>query len=175
MGKTAKGALWLNPERTTPYEFYQYWRNIADSDVRKVLCLLTKLPMEEINKLSSLEGEKINEAKKIAAYEITKTIHGEDEAKKAEEAAMALFSGNGNTQNMPTTKLESSDISIVDVLVLTKIAPSKGQARILIEQGGITLNENKIVDKNFKLSNADFNEGYAILRKGKKIYHKLIK
>ncbi len=175
MGKTAKGALWLNPEKTSPYEFYQYWRNIADSDVRKVLCLLTKLPMEEINRLSSLEGEQINDAKKIAAYEITKIIHGEDEARKAEEAAMALFSGNGNTENMPTTTLESSDISIVDVLVLTKLAPSKGQARILIEQGGISLNENKVTDINFKLSESDFNEGYAILRKGKKIYHKIIK
>ena len=173
MGKTASGALWLNPERTSPYEFYQYWRNIEDSDVRKVLCLLTKLPMEEINRLSSLEGEKINEAKRIAAFEITKLIHGEDEAKKAEEAALALFNGKGNTDNMPTTQIESKDISIVDALVLTKIAPSKGQARILIEQGGITVNDNKIDDVNFKLSENDFKEGYAIIKKGKKTYHKI--
>lgn len=175
MGKTAKGALWLNPEKTSPYEFYQYWRNVADTDVRKILSLLTFLPMEEIDRLSSLEGEKINEAKKTAAYEITKLIHGEEEAKKAEEAANALFSGNGNTENMPTTKIDDINISIVDALVLTGIAPSKGQARTLISQGGITLNDEKIDDINYKLSDDDFKEGYAIIRKGKKIYHKIIK
>ena len=175
MGKTAKGALWLNPEKTSPYEFYQYWRNIDDADVRKVLCLLTKLPMDEINRLSSLEGEKINEAKKIAAFEITKLIHGEEEAKKAEEAAMALFNGKGNTENMPTTKLENTDISIVDALVLTGIAPSKGQARTLITQGGITLNDEKVEDINLRLSKNDFKEGYAIIKKGKKVFHKLEK
>ncbi len=175
MGKTAKGALWLNPEKTSPYEFYQYWRNIDDADVRKVLCLLTRLPMDEINRLSSLEGEKINEAKKIAAFEITKLIHGEEEAKKAEEAAMALFNGKGNTENMPTTKLENTDISIVDALVLTGIAPSKGQARTLITQGGITLNDEKVEDINLRLSENDFKEGYAIIKKGKKVFHKLEK
>lgn len=175
MGKTAKGALWLNPEKTSPYEFYQYWRNIDDADVRKVLCLLTRLPMDEISRLSSLEGEKINEAKKIAAFEITKLIHGEEEAKKAEEAAMALFNGKGNTENMPTTKLENTDISIVDALVLTGIAPSKGQARTLITQGGITLNDEKVEDINLRLSENDFKEGYAIIKKGKKVFHKLEK
>ena len=175
MGKTAKGALWLNPEKTSPYEFYQYWRNIADTDVRKVLSLLTFLPMEEIDKLSSLEGEKINEAKKIAAYEITKLIHGEEEAKKAEESANALFSGNGNAENMPTTKIDDTNISIVDALVLTGIAPSKGQARTLISQGGVTLNDQKIDDINFKLSDSNFENGYAIIKKGKKIYHKIEK
>ena len=175
MGKTAKGALWLNPEKTSPYEFYQYWRNVADSDVRKILSLLTFLPMEEVNRLSSLEGEKINEAKKIAAFEITKLIHGEEEAKKAEETANALFSGVGNIENMPTTKIEDTNISIIDALVLTGIAPSKGQARTLISQGGITLNDEKIEDINFRLSNDNFKEGYAIIRKGKKIYHKIEK
>ena len=175
MGKTAKGALWLNPEKTSPYEFYQYWRNIADTDVRKILCLLTFLPMEEIDRLSSLEGEKINEAKKIAAYEITKLIHGEEEAKKAEESANALFSGNGNAENMPTTKIDDTNISIVDALVLTGIAPSKGQARTLISQGGVTLNDQKIDDINFKLSDSNFENGYAIIKKGKKIYHKIEK
>ena len=172
MGKTAKGALWLNPEKTSPYEFYQYWRNVADTDVRKILCLLTFLPMEEIDRLSSLEGEKINEAKKIAAYEITKLIHGE---KKAEESANALFSGNGNAENMPTTKIDDTNISIVDALVLTGIAPSKGQARTLISQGGVTLNDQKIDDINFKLSDSNFENGYAIIKKGKKIYHKIEK
>ena len=175
MGKTAKGALWLNPEKTSPYEFYQYWRNIADTDVRKVLSLLTFLPMEEIDKLSSLEGEKINEAKKIAAYEITKLIHGEPKAKEAEEAANALFSGNGNAENMPTTKIDDTNISIVDALVLTGIAPSKGQARTLISQGGVTLNDQKIDDINFRLSDSDFENGYVIIKKGKKIYHKIEK
>ena len=173
MGKTASGALWLNPEKTSPYEFYQYWRNVADSDVRKILCLLTFLPMDEVNRLSSLEGEKINEAKKIAAYEITKLIHGEEEAKKAEEAANALFTGVGNAENMPTTKVDDTNISIVDALVLTGIAPSKGQARTLITQGGVTLNDQKVEDINLKLSDADFEKGYAILKKGKKVYHKL--
>lgn len=175
MGKTAKGALWLNSEKTSPYEFYQYWRNIEDSDVRKVLCLLTRLPMEEVNRLSSLEGEKINEAKKIAAFEITKLIHGEEEAKKAEEAALALFTGKGNTDNMPSTKLENIDISVAEALVLTGIAPSKGQARTLITQGGVTLNDQKVDDVNLKLTDADFKEGYAIIKKGKKVFHKLEK
>ena len=173
MGKTQKGALWLNPERTSPYEFYQYWRNIGDSEVEKVLRLLTFLPDEEVSKLASLKDEKINEAKKIAAFEITKLIHGEEEAIKAEEAAKALFEGSGSIENMPTTKLENSNISLVEAIVLTKIAPSKGQARQLIEQGGITLNEEKINDIGYMLSEKDFTEGYAILKKGKKVYHKL--
>lgn len=175
MGKTAKGALWLNPEKTSPYEFYQYWRNVEDASVRKILCLLTNLSMEEINRLSSLEGAEINEAKKIAAYEITKLIHGEEEAKKAQEAAEALFGGSGNTENMPTTQLENADITVVEAIVLTNIAPSKGQARKLIEQGGITLNDEKVTDINKKLSEEDFEQGYAILKKGKKVYHKLTK
>lgn len=159
MGKTAKGALWLNPERTSPYEFYQYWRNIGDTEVRKVLSLLTFLPMEEVDRLSSLKDEKINEAKKIAAYEITKLIHGEEEAKKAEEAAEALFGNGGNIQNMPSTKLENINISILDAIVMTGIAPSKGQAKILISQGGITLNDNKIDDITYVLAEEDFKEG----------------
>ena len=120
MGKTAKGALWLNPEKTSPYEFYQYWRNIGDTEVRKVLSLLTFLPDEEVERLSSLKDEKINEAKKVAAYEITKLIHGEEEAKKAEESSEALFGNGGNLENMPSTKLEEINISILDALVLTR-------------------------------------------------------
>jgi tyrosyl-tRNA synthetase len=175
MGKTAKGALWLNPEKTSPYEFYQYWRNIGDTEVRKVLSLLTFLPEEEVDRLSSLKDEKINEAKKIAAYEITKLIHGEEEAKKAQEAAEALFGNGGNLENMPTTKLENSNISILDAIVQTGIAPSKGQAKTLIAQGGITLNDVKIEDISYVLSDSDFNDGYAILKKGKKVFHKLEK
>ncbi len=175
MGKTAKGALWLNPEKTSPYDFYQYWRNIGDTEVRKVLSLLTFLPDEEVDRLSSLKDQEINEAKKIAAYEITKLIHGEDEAIKARDAAEALFGNGGNLENMPTTKIEDVNISILDALVQTGIAPSKGQAKTLIAQGGISLNDNKVEDITYKLSEEDFKDGYAILRKGKKVYHKLEK
>ena len=175
MGKTEKGALWLNPERTSPYEFYQYWRNIGDTEVRKVLTLLTFLPDEEVEKLSSLKGEQINEAKKVAAFEITKLIHGEKEAIKAREASEALFGNGGNLDSMPTVKLDNTNISIIDAIVLTGIAPSKGQAKTLVAQGGITLNDNKIDDIAYNLSEKDFNDGYAILRKGKKVYYKLEK
>ena len=175
MGKTAKGALWLNPDRTSPYEFYQYWRNIGDTEVRKVLSLLTFLPMEEVERLSSLKDQEINEAKKVAAFEITKLIHGEEEARKAEEAAAALFGNGGNLDNMPTTKIENVDMSILDAIVLTNMAPSKGQAKTLIAQGGITLNDEKVSDIGYRLSESDFKDGYAILKKGKKIFHKLEK
>ena len=174
MGKTEKGALWLDASKTSPYEFYQYWRNIADEDVKNVLCLLTFLPMDEINRLSSLKDEEINEAKKIAAFEITKLIHGEEEAKKAEQAAEALFEGNGNLDSMPTTPIEENT-SIVDAIIKTGIAPSKGQARTLIDQGGISLNDIKITDTSYIISSDDLKDGYAILKKGKKVYHKLTK
>ncbi len=172
MGKTEKGALWLDSTKTSPYEFYQYWRNIDDADVKTVLSLLTFLPMEEVNKLSSLKDENINEAKKIAAFEITKLIHGEEEASKAEEAAKALFEGNGSLENMPTSKI-SLNTSILDAIITSGMAPSKGQARTLINQGGITLNDEKVSDVNYILSEKDFVSGYAILKKGKKVYHKL--
>ena len=174
MGKTEKGALWLDATKTSPYEFYQYWRNIDDADVKTVLSLLTFLPMEEVNRLSSLKDEQINEAKKIAAFEITKLIHGEEEALKAEEAAKALFEGHGSLENMPTSKVDVN-ISILDAIITAGMAPSKGQARTLINQGGITLNDEKISDVNYVLSENDFKDGYAILRKGKKVYHKLEK
>ena len=173
MGKTAKGALWLNPEKTSPYEFYQYWRNIGDTEVRKVLTMLTFLPDDEIDKLSSLEGEKINDAKKIAAFEITKLIHGEEEAIKAEEATKALFEHGGDISNMPSTKIDTFDISILDAIILAKMATSKSQAKTLIMQGGISLNDKRIADIQYKLSQNDFKDGYAILKKGKKIFHKL--
>ena len=174
MGKTEKGALWLNPDRTSPYEFYQYWRNIGDMEVRKVLSILTFLPNEEVERLSSLKDEKINEAKKIAAFEITKLIHGENEAIKAEETAKALFEQGGSLENMPTTEIEGSDISLIEAIIYTNIAPSKGQARTLIEQGGISLNDVKVTDTGYVLSEEDFKDGYAIIKKGKKVYHKLL-
>ncbi len=173
MGKTEKGALWLNPDRTSPYEFYQYWRNIGDTEVRKVLNMLTFLPNDEVERLSSLKDENINEAKKVAAFEITKLIHGEEEAVKAEETAKALFEGQGNLENMPKTEVSTADITLVEAIIIAGIAPSKGQARTLIEQGGVSLNDEKITDVNYKLSESDFKDGYAILKKGKKIYHKL--
>ena len=173
MGKTAKGALWLDPDKTSPYEFYQYWRNIEDSSVETVLKMLTFLPLDKINELSSLKDEKINEAKKIAAFEITKLVHGEEAAKKAEEASNALFNGSGSLENMPTIKLEDINISLLDAIIKINIAPSKGQARTLINQGGISLNDNKISDVNYVLSSSDFSQGYAILKKGKKIFYKL--
>lgn len=174
MGKTVDGALWLDSKKTSPYEFYQYWRNIQDSEVRDVLRMLTYLPMEEVERLSTLKNEKINEAKKIAAFEITKLIHGEEEARKAANASQALFGGSGNLESMPTTKISDFNLSIVDALILAKIAPSKGQARTLISQGGISLNDKKIDDINYMLSQNDFSAGYAIIKKGKKIFHKLV-
>ncbi len=174
MGKTEKGALWLDPNKTSPYEFYQYWRNIEDSSVETVLKMLTFLPIEQINELSNLKDEKINEAKKVAAFEITKLIHGEEEAKKAEEASNALFSGNGSIENMPSTTIDNYNISLVDSLVLVNIAPSKAQAKTLIVQGGISLNDEKITDINYMLSKNDFKENFAIIKKGKKIFHRLI-
>ena len=175
MGKTEKGALWLDPEKTSPYEFYQYWRNIADDDVKNVLSLITFLPMNKINELCAYQDERINEAKKVAAFEITKLIHGEEEAKKAEAAAQALFEGSGSLENMPTSKIDTLPLSILDAIVQIGFAPSKGQARTLIEQGGISLNDEKVTEITYQLSDVDFKEGYAILKKGKKVFHKLEK
>ena len=175
MGKTEKGALWLDPNKTSPYEFYQYWRNIEDESVRKVLCLLTFLPMDKINELTAVNDERINEAKKVAAFEITKLVHGEEEARKAEAASKALFEGKGNLDDMQSVKVESANISLIDAIILCKIAPSKSQARTLISQNGISLNDNIISDVNYVMSDADFSQGYAILKKGKKIFYKLVR
>ncbi len=173
MGKTEKGALWLDPNKTSPYEFYQYWRNVEDGSVENVFNMLTFVPMEKVKEFSSYKDEKINEAKKILAYEITKLVHGEEEAKKAEEASNALFSGQGNLDNMPSVTIDNLNTSILDAIILTGIAPSKGQARTLINQGGISLNDEKITDVSYNLSEKDFTDGYAILKKGKKIFYKL--
>ncbi len=176
MGKTVKGALWLDKEKTTPYEFYQYWRNIADSEVRDVLRMLTYLPMDEVNRLASLEGSSINEAKKIAAFEITKLIHGEEEALKAKATSESLFESNSANQNMPTVEISKSEIeneiSLVDLVVKSNIAPSKGQARTLIEQGGISINDTKITDTKHMLNINELQNG-IILKKGKKVFIKI--
>lgn len=175
MGKTEKGALWLDAEKTTPYEFYQYWRNMEDESVESVLKMLTFLPIEKIKELTALKDEEINEAKKIAAFEITKLIHGEEEAIKAEQASSALFEGVGDLNNMPTVKLENSNCSILDAITVAGIAPSKSQARTLILQNGISLNDEIVTDINYILSDDDYTNGYAILKKGKKIFYKLEK
>ena len=176
MGKTANGALWLNPEKTTPFEFYQYWRNIDDADVKKCLALLTFLPMEEVNRLAALEGAEINKAKEVLAYEVTKLIHGEEEAKKSQDAAKALFGGGVDMSNVPTVTLEKDmvDGGILDVLVKTVIVPSKAEGRRLIQQGGLTINDIKIEDVNAKFSMDFINEeGYALIKRGKKKFYKL--
>ena len=172
MGKTEKGALWLDKGKTTPYEFYQYWRNIADEDVKTVLSMLTYLPMDEVNRLANLKDEQINEAKKIAAFEITKLVHGEEEAKKAEESANSLFGNGGNTENIPKTTI-SKDDTILDIIIKAGFASSKGQAKTLVAQGGITLNDEKITDNSYKINENQLGEE-LILRKGKKNFCKLV-
>lgn len=178
MGKTQKGALWLDPEKTSPYEFYQYWRNIHDDDVIKCLKLLTFLPMEEIEKLARLKGEEINEAKKVLAYEVTKLIHGEEEAAKARQLAEALFGKGGNTDNMPSTEISSAEmgegINVLDLLLKAKLIPSKGEGRRLISQGGIYIGENRIESFEHLITPKDFTGNELIIRKGKKVYHKII-
>ena len=171
MGKTEKGALWLDAEKTSPYEFYQYWRNIDDSSVYTVGCMLTFLPMDKVNRLASLKDENINEAKKVLAYEITKLVHGEEEAKKAEEASNALFEGKGSVENMPRVKLSNPNCSLTDALVECGICSSKSQAKTLISQGAISLNDEKINDISYVLSDKDFEVENTILRKGKKIFY----
>ena len=178
MGKTVNGALWLDSKKTSPYEFYQYWRNIRDSEVYDVLRMLTYIPMDEVKRLSSLEGEKINEAKKIAAFEITKLIHGEEEALKAKESAEALFEKDKNSANMPTFDASSlfannDNITLIDILVESKTVSSKSQARTLIEQGGISINDEKITDTKYILKKSDFEDNFFILKKGKKTFIKI--
>ena len=178
MGKTVNGALWLDKDKTSPYEFYQYWRNIGDAEVYDVLRMLTFLPMEEVKRLSSLEGNEINEAKKVAAFEITKLIHGEEEALNAKKTSEELFENSMSSENMPTENISNNDfvndeLSIVDAVILSKIAPSKSQARTLISQGGISINDIKITDVNHKISKSEFNDNYIVIKKGKKVFIKL--
>lgn len=176
MGKTENGALWLDSERTSPYEFYQYWRNIADEDVEKCLCLLTFLPMDEIRKLSSLEGAEINEAKKILAFEVTKLVHGEEEASKAKTATEALFGSGKDLDNVPTVTIKRDELGslLIDVIVKNGIMPSKGECRRLIQQNGLSLNDEKVTDIGYLLNEEDFKDGIALIRRGKKNYHKII-
>lgn len=173
MGKTAKGALWLDPEKTSPYEFYQYWRNIGDADVEKCLALLTFLPMDEVKRLGALKDAEINEAKKVLAYEVTKLIHGEEEANKAKEATEALFGAGNNLENAPTIELSVEDFGkeLLDILVDRKIIKTKSEGRRLIEQNGLSLNESKIGDVKFLISS----ETLGLLKIGKKKFYNIIK
>jgi tyrosyl-tRNA synthetase len=176
MGKTENGALWLDANKTSVYDFYQYWRNVADSDVKQCLALLTFVPMDEVGRLSDLKDEKINEAKKVLAFEVTKLIHGEEEAMKAQSAAEALFGGGTNMSNVPTVSIPVSmkNAGLIEILVYTKVLPSKAEARRLIEQGGLTINDKKIESTNATLLEEDFKEGSVLIKKGKKKYYSLI-
>ncbi len=174
MGKTASGAVWLDPNKTPPYDFYQYWRNVGDQDVLKCLRMLTFLPIEQIDEMDQWEGSQLNTAKEILAYELTALVHGKEEAEKAQEAARALFSGAGNTANMPTTVIaDAVGMGILDVMVNAGLAASKGEARRLVQQGGVSVNDQKVTDPTTTLSDADFTDGVAIIKKGKKVYHKI--
>jgi len=177
MGKTESGTVWIDPEKTSPYEFYQYLRNIDDRDVENCLALLTFLPMDEVKRLGSLEGSDINKAKEILAYEVTKLVHGDEEANKAQDAAKALFGGGMDTSNMPTTEMERSKFSegmdIITLLVETGLVPSRGEGRRLIEQGGVALGGVKVDSISRTVNLQDFDGDELIIKKGKKVYHKV--
>ncbi len=179
MGKTQKGAVWLDPEKTSPYEFYQYWRNVADADVLKCIRMLTFLPLEEIDKMDSWEGAQLNTAKEILAFELTKLVHGEEEAKKAQEAARALFGAGTNTDNMPSTELSeedfAEDVTVLDLLTKCGLIPSRKEGRRLIQQGGVSLDGKKVSDPFEKVTKDMFDEnGYIVIKKGKKVFHKAV-
>ena len=176
MGKTAKGALWLSPEKTSPYEFFQYWRNVGDADVNKCLRMLTFLPMEEVERLSSLEGAEINKAKEILAYEVTKLVHGEEEAKKALDGARAAFSGGGNMANIPTTVMPAADfegegMGVVNLIRTLGLVPSNGEGFRTIEQGGLSVGGKKVEDKKLMVTVDMFEDGKLLIQKGKKKFH----
>ncbi len=178
MGKTMKGAVWLNPEKTSPYEFYQYWRNIEDVKVEECLGLLTFLPMDEVRRLGALEGAEINKAKEVLAFEITKIVHGEEEATKAQEAARAVFAGGGKSEDMPTTLYDKAELDagkdLITLLVDTKLAPTRSEARRLIQQGGITVNDVKVTEFDKVFTSNDFDaDGALVIKKGKKGFHQI--
>lgn len=177
MGKTESGAVWLNPEKTSPYDFYQYWRNVDDADVEKCLCLLTFLPIEEVRRLGALEGSEINKAKEILAFEVTKLVHGEEEAKKSQEAAKSLFGQGANDKNIPFTEIPRSEFAegmeILTLLDRIDIVPSRSEGRRLIKQNGLSIEGQKVTDSNLIIKEEDFNEGKLLVKKGKKIYHQI--
>ncbi len=178
MGKTEKGALWLDPEKTTPYEFYQYWRNVDDADVEKCLGLLTFLPMDEVRRLGALEGSEINEAKKVLAFEVTKLVHGEEEASKAASAASALFGGGAMAGSVPTTEITAeqlaADARLTSLLTMVGIAKSNSAARKLVEQNAVSINDEKVTDVNYALRAEDIPADGLMIRSGKKTYHRIL-
>lgn len=177
MGKTQSGAVWLSAEKTSPYDFYQYWRNVDDSDVIKCLKMLTFVPLEEIEELAKLEGSEINKAKEVLAYSLTELVHGKEEADKAQEAARALFGSKTNTDNMPSTDLTSADfedgsIKILELLKKCGLIPSNGEGRRLIQQGGVSVDGEKVTDVFADIPASTFEKGYVVIKKGKKVFHK---
>ena len=179
MGKTAKGAVWLDPNKTSPYEFYQYWRNVGDDDVLKCLRMLTFRPLEQIDEMDKWEGSQLNTAKEILAYELTKLVHGQEEAEKAQSAARAIFGGGGDTADMPCTCLcredaQGDSIGLLDLMVKCKLVPSKKEARRLVEQGGVEVNGEKVTDVSAAFPCTDFCGEGLVIKKGKKVFHKVI-
>ena len=179
MGKTAGNAVWLDPNKTSPFDFYQYWRNVADDDVLKCIRMLTFLPIEEIDKMDSWQGSQLNKAKEILAFELTKLVHGEEEANKAQEGARALFSGAGNTENMPTFALseadfENGEILVNDIMLKAGLISSKGDGRRLIQQGGVSVDGAKVNTPFDAVKKSDFDKGYIIIKKGKKVFYKIV-
>ena len=179
MGKTASGAVWLDPNKTSPFEFFQYWRNVDDADVLKCIRMLTFLPLEEIDKMAGWEGSQLNEAKEILAYELTKLVHGEEEAEKAKAASKALFAGSGDTEHMPTTELTNDDfgggsIDVLTLLVKCGLAASKGEARRLVQQGGVTVNDEKVAAIETTFGCEQFTGDGVVIKKGKKVFHKAV-
>ena len=179
MGKTASGAVWLDPNKTSPFEFFQYWRNVDDADVLKCIRMLTFLPLEEIDKMSTWEGSQLNEAKEILAYELTKLVHGEEEADKAKAASKALFAGSGDTEHMPTTELTNDDfgggsIDVLTLLVKCGLAASKGEARRLVQQGGVSVNDEKVASIETTFGCEQFTGDGVVIKKGKKVFHKAV-
>ena len=179
MGKTAGNAVWLDPNKTSPFEFYQYWRNVGDADVLKCIRMLTFLPLEQIDEMADWEGAKLNEAKDILAYELTKLVHGQDEAEKARQAACALFGGGANAQDMPTTELTGDDlgsgeINVLNLLVRCGLCASKGEARRLVQQGGVTVGDKKVDSIDASFGCQEFTGDGLIIRKGKKVFHRAV-
>ncbi|NLM25298.1 MAG: tyrosine--tRNA ligase [Firmicutes bacterium] len=177
MGKTVAGAVWLDPNKTSPYDFYQYWRNVEDNNVERLLGLLTFLPMDEVRRLGALEGAEINHAKEVLAYEVTKIVHGEEAAKQAQEAARALFAGGGDSAAIPSTELPASEfeqgIDLITLLQKTKLVNSRSEGRRLIQQGGIYLADQQIKNFDYLVKESDFTDGTLLVRKGKKVYHQV--
>jgi tyrosyl-tRNA synthetase len=177
MGKTEKGALWLDAEKVSPYEFYQYWRNVDDRDVIRMLKLVTFIPMEEIREYEKLEGQELNKVKALLAYEVTKMVHGEEEAKKAQEAAQSVFGAGAANANMPTFELSEAELAdgmnVIDLMVLSGLVPSKGEGRRVIQQGGLSVDGEKVTDIAEMITKDRFNDGIIIIKKGKKVFIKI--